>query len=60
MKIFKRLNFFDRLMAAISFAEAGEHKTAMKFMEADTGKQKRRQKQKNARVRQDQRPAMRM
>lgn len=60
MKGLKKLNFFDRLMAAISFAEAGEHKIAMKFMESDAVKQKRPEKRKNGRARQDRRPAMRM
>ncbi len=60
MNILKKLNFFDKLMAAISFAEAGEHKTAMQFLESETKVRKQAKNQQADRARRDRRPAMRM
>ncbi|MBW1641599.1 MAG: hypothetical protein JRJ76_02045 [Deltaproteobacteria bacterium] len=56
---FKKLNKFDRLMAAITFAEAGESETAIKLM--DQG-QKKKQKRivKKSDKRADQRPVLRV
>gem|GEM_PF-711243 len=56
----EKLNLFDRLMAAISFAEAGEHQTAIRFLESNTGNRKRLNKQKSNIVREDRRPAIRL
>ena len=54
------LNAWDRVMAAISFAEAGEHETAMDEM--NQGPAKRTQKRSNTRVerREGIRPELRM
>ena len=54
----KKLNTFDRIMAAITFAEAGEHKTAIRLMEQG---QKKKQKRlvKKSEKRADQRPVLR-
>lgn len=41
MKLFQRLNPFDRLMAAISFAEGNEGQTASSIMETGKGRNKR-------------------
>ena len=56
---FKKLNKFDRLMAAITFAEACESETAIKLM--DQG-QKKKQKRivKKSDKRADQRPVLRV
>lgn len=60
MKFLKRLNFFDRLMAAITFAEIGEHKIAIRFLEADRELRKRPEKRKRDEKRPDNRPVLRM
>ena len=60
MNFLKRLNIFDRLMAAITFAEAGEHKTALKFLESEKTMKKRPENQKRAENRPAQRPVIRM
>ncbi|MBW1895232.1 MAG: hypothetical protein JRI91_16310 [Deltaproteobacteria bacterium] len=55
---FKKLNKFDRLMAAITFAEAGETETAIQLM--DMGRKKRQKKiVKSSEKRIDQRPVLR-
>jgi len=45
MKLFQKLNPFDRLMAAISFAEVNEKDTAIEIMDS----QKRRKKSRRVR-----------
>lgn len=42
MKLFRKLRPFDRLMAAVSFAEANEAETALRIMEEARGARKRR------------------
>ena len=37
----RRLNFFDRLMVAITFAEADDHKTALYFLNERSGQKRR-------------------
>ena len=54
----KKLNTFDRIMAAITFAEAGEHKTAIRLMEKGHKKKQKRLVKKNEN-RVDQRPVLR-
>ena len=39
---FKKLNKFDRLMAVITFAEAGEAETAIMLMDMDKKKEQKR------------------
>jgi len=56
---FKKLNKFDRLMAAITFAEAGEHETAIKLMDQGKKKQQKRIVKKSEK-RADQRPVLRV
>ena len=58
MLIFKKLSKFDQLMASITFAEAGEHETAIKLMDQS---QKKKQKRivKKSEKRADQRPVLR-
>ena len=60
MKFLKRLNLFDRLMAAITFAEMGEHKTALRFLSSDKDLKKRATKQKRNTKRPENRPQIRM
>ncbi|MBS3757832.1 MAG: hypothetical protein KGY61_04140 [Desulfobacterales bacterium] len=60
MKLFQKLNAFDRLMAAISFAEANEQSTAIGIMESKKRQEKRRQSRKAPEKRTDDRPRMQM
>ncbi len=55
---FKKLSKFDRLMAAITFAEAGEAGTAIELMDMD-GKKKQKKIVKKSEKRIDQRPVLR-
>ncbi|HMA66263.1 MAG TPA: hypothetical protein VKO20_00455 [Desulfosalsimonadaceae bacterium] len=46
MKRLQQLNVFDRLMAAISFAEVNEAGTAVKIMEGEKQQRQRKRTQK--------------
>ncbi|MGM0454369.1 MAG: hypothetical protein ACQERN_14525 [Thermodesulfobacteriota bacterium] len=60
MKRLQQLNVFDRLMAAISFAEIHEADTAVRIMEGEK-RQRRQQRSKKAPEKQaDQRPHLHM
>ena len=58
MANFKKLNKFDRLMAAITFAEAGDHETAIELM-TDSRKKNRKRMIKRSDKRAQQRPLLR-
>lgn len=58
MSELKKLNKFDRLMAAVTFAEAGEHKTAIELMEKGQEKKQKRMVKKSEK-RTEQRPVLR-
>lgn len=60
MKLFQKLKAFDRLMSAISFAEANEQNTAIEIMESPKRREKRRQNRKAPEKRTDDRPRMQM
>jgi hypothetical protein len=59
MDNFKKLSRFDRLMAAITFAEAGEVKTAIEVMPEVRQKKKKRITKRPAKQA-DQRPTLRV
>ena len=54
-----RIRLLDRLMAAVSFAEAGEHETALELMHAETKPKKRQHLDRRSEDRKDQRPLLR-
>jgi len=60
MKVFQKLNRFDRLMAAISFAESNEQNTAVHILE-DTEQPKAKRRARKAPEKQnDNRPRLQM
>ena len=54
----RRLNWLDRLMVAISFAEAGDHETAIAFLNEKPVKKKRKQNRARAERRVEDRPVL--
>lgn len=60
MKLFQKLNTFDKLMSAISFAEANEQDTAVEIMETTKRQEKRRRSRKTPEKRTDDRPRLQM
>ena len=56
----RRLNWLDRLMVAITFAEAGDHKTAIAFMEEKPVRKKRKQNRARTERRVEDRPVLRV
>jgi len=59
-KIKNRINKFDRLMAAISFAEADEREIAMEVMSRDLEKKKQKRAGRKIKRQQHSRPDMRI
>ncbi|MDY6823418.1 MAG: hypothetical protein SWH68_06420 [Thermodesulfobacteriota bacterium] len=60
MKALQTLRRLERIMVAVTFAEANEHETALRIM-AEPGQQRQhRRKKKTARVQADNRPQLRM
>ena len=55
-----RINRFDRLMAAITFAEAGERETALEEMGKKPKKEKQKRIGSRIKRRENRRPDMRM
>jgi len=55
-----RTNKWDRLMAAITFAEAGERDTALEVMRQDWIKKKQKRTRPKIKKRDETRPAMRL
>lgn len=60
MKRLQQLNVFDRLMAAISFAEVNEAGTAVKIMEGEKQQRQRKRAQKAPEKQVEQRPRLHM
>ncbi len=60
MKLFQKLNAFDKLMSAISFAEANEQDMAIEIMESTKRQEKRRRSRKAPEKRTDDRPRLQM
>ncbi|MFP4225418.1 MAG: hypothetical protein ACLFRF_01705 [Desulfobacterales bacterium] len=60
MKLFQKLNPFDRLMAAISFAEANEQDTAIEITETPKRQEKGRRARKAPENRADNRERLQM
>lgn len=60
MKLFQNLNFFDRLMAAISFAELDESGTAKAIMETEKSRGNRKRSRKAPEKQADNRPRLQM
>ena len=58
--MFKFKETFDRLMAAITFAEADEHGTALDIMHDKPEKRSRKRTDIRIRTREDNRPNMRV
>ena len=56
----RRLNFFDRFMVAITFAEADDHKAALDFLNEKPAHTNRKQKRRRVEKRTDDRPALRV
>jgi hypothetical protein len=54
------LNKFDRLMAAVTFAEADEPVTALRFLEETPRKRKASRKDAEARAEERKRPVLRV
>jgi len=54
------LNAWDRVMAAISFAEVGEHETALEIMNQETTKRTQRRSDTRVERREGTRPKLRM
>ncbi len=46
MKLFEKLNLFERIMAAITFAEAGEFETAEKIIQKRTEQKSKTQRKR--------------
>ena len=55
-----RLNWLDRLMVAIAFAEAGDHRTAIAFLNEKPVKKKRKQRRARVEPRVEDRPVLRV
>ena len=53
------INKFERLMTAVTFAEAGQRDTALKFMNEKPVNRSRKRKSEKAKNRIDQRPVLR-
>ena len=60
MKRLQQLNVFDRLMAAISFAEGNEAGTAVKIMEGEKQQRQGKRTQKAPEKQVEQRPRLHM
>ncbi len=60
MKLFKNLNAFDRMMAAISFAEGNEDQTAVAILESGKRRRKSLRVKKTPEQRTDKRQQLRM
>ncbi len=60
MKLFQKLNLFDRLMAAISFAEVNEKDTAIEIMDSRKRQRKNRRARKAPEIRSDNRQRLQM
>ncbi|HMA85880.1 MAG TPA: hypothetical protein VKN73_09270 [Desulfosalsimonadaceae bacterium] len=60
MKLFQKLNPFDRLMAAISFAEANEQDTAIEITKNPKRREKGRRAKKAPENRADNRERLQM
>jgi hypothetical protein len=58
--MFKFKEAFDRLMAAITFAEAGEHDTALEILHDKPEKRSRKHKDIRIQRREETRPDMRV
>ena len=56
----RRLNWLDRFMVAITFAEAGDHETAIAFMNEKPVKKKRKRNRVRTERRVEDRPVLRM
>ena len=56
----RRLNWLDRLMVAITFAEAGDHETAMTFLNEKPVKKKRKRNRARTERRVEDRPILRV
>ena len=60
MKALQTLRRLERIMMAVTFAEANEHETALRIM-AESGQQRQQRRKKTAvRVQADNRPQLRM
>jgi hypothetical protein len=59
MKTKTHLNKFDKLMMAVTFAEAGEHDIAREIINDRPRKRTRDERRKDVRTRTDQRPRLR-
>lgn len=59
-KIKDQINKFDRLMAAVSFAEADEREIAMEVMSRDLEKKKQKRTSRKIKRQQHSRPDMRI
>jgi hypothetical protein len=55
-----RLNWLDRLMVAIAFAEADDHETAIAFLNEKPVKKKRKRSRARAERRVEERPVLRV
>jgi hypothetical protein len=60
MKLFQKLNFFDRVMAAVSFAELNESDTARGIMETGKNRKKQKRARKAPEKQADNRPRLQM
>lgn len=60
MKRLQQLNVFDRLMAAISFAEINEADTAVRIMEGEKRQSQQKRSKKAPEKQADQRPRLHM
>ncbi|MDY6904741.1 MAG: hypothetical protein SWH61_08645 [Thermodesulfobacteriota bacterium] len=60
MKSSPKLRKLERIMMAVTFAEANEHDTALELMAESDQPAKQQRKKKTARVQADNRPQMRM
>lgn len=55
-----RLNWLDRLMVAITFAESGDHETAITFLNEKPMKRKRKRRRARTERRVEDRPVLRV
>ena len=60
MKLFRNLTRFDKLMAAVTFAEAGDAATSLRFLEKARGPEKQRRLRKKNETQPKARPRLRM